>query len=236
MSASVAALVAVVALASAATIGAAHVGWGSSSHTSRPQHLLRVSQPRPSTSTHGAGALHGGPQAGEPRTAPAHQARPAASQVFAERPVAIVLPNGATMPVLPASTDPSGVLQVPSNIDRAGWWDGGSRVGDPFGAIVVAAHVDSFTQGLGAFAELLNMRPGDEVRLDSRHLRQSFRVVSAHLEPKSSLATDSRVFGADGQYRLVLLTCGGSYDPSHGGYQDNMVIIASAEKSPVRLR
>jgi hypothetical protein len=140
------------------------------------------------------------------------------------------------MPVLPAATDHTGVLQVPSNIDRAGWWDGGSRIGDPFGAIVVAAHVDSFTQGLGAFAELLNMRAGDEIRLDSASLRQSFRVVAAHLEPKSSLATDSRVFGAGGDYRLVLLTCGGSYDPSRGGYQDNMVIIASAVGAPVRLR
>lgn len=136
------------------------------------------------------------------------------------------------MRVLPAATGRTGVLLVPDDIGRAGWWDGSARIGDPFGSIVIAAHVDSFTQGIGKFAELLNMHQGDEVRLESADLRQTFRVASAHLEPKTSLAHDTRVFAQDGDERLVLLTCGGPYNPELGGYLDNMVVVANPEGSP----
>ena len=81
----------------------------------------------------------------------------------------------------PRQPDPS---TFPTNIKQAGWWDGGSKLGDPFGAIVVAAHVDSFTQGLGRFAELLSMKPGDLIRLDSAHLSDTYQVVRAGLVPE----------------------------------------------------
>ncbi len=163
---------------------------------------------------------------------PAHVARPAPSQIRSQRPLGVQLPSGAHLRVLPAATDSTGVLGVPDDIGRAGWWDGSSRIGDPYGSIVVAAHVDSFTQGVGKFAELLDMHPGDRVQLQSADLEQTFRVVTAHLESKSSLAADSRVFAADGGSRLVLITCGGAYDPDLGGYQDNMVVIAIPEGPP----
>ena len=54
-----------------------------------------------------------------------------------------------------SATAADGELAIPTDVDRAGWWDGSSRIGDPFGGIVVAAHIDSFDQGLGRFAELL---------------------------------------------------------------------------------
>ena len=162
-------------------------------------------------------------------------AGPAASQVTAQRPVAITLPSGVRMPVLPAATSQTGVLGVPVDIGRAGWWDGSSRIGDPYGSIVIAAHVDSFTQGVGKFAELLSMHAGDEIGLQSAGLRQTFRVVSAQLEPKSSLASDQRVFAGTGPARLVLITCGGPYEPDLGGYQDNMVVIAQPTAAPTTV-
>jgi sortase (surface protein transpeptidase) len=136
------------------------------------------------------------------------------------------------MRVLPAATSPTGVLQVPEDIGRAGWWDGSSRIGDPYGSIVVAAHVDSFTQGIGKFAELLRMHPGDRVLLAASALRQTYQVVSARLEPKTSLATEAKVFDPGGLPRLVLITCGGPYNPDLGGYLDNMVVIATPEGLP----
>ena len=77
-----------------------------------------------------------------------------------ERPVAVTLPSGRVLPVDPAGTLRDGALAVPRDIRRAGWWAGSSRLGDPFGSIVLAAHVDSFTQGVGPAAELLCARPG----------------------------------------------------------------------------
>lgn len=230
-------VVGLVTFASASTVTAAYVGGRSSSGAGEPGPQLEVSEPQLWSSAHVSGDTerHSRHQQTS-KMAPAHIASPAASQIHPQRPVGIMLPSGAQMRVLPAVTGPTGVLQVPGDVGRAGWWDSSSRIGDPFGSIVVAAHVDSFTQGIGEFAELLDMHPGDEVRLESANLRQRFRVVTAHLEPKTSLAADSRVFAPDGDARLVLITCGGTYDPDLGGYQDNMVVIAIPEDPPAASR
>jgi hypothetical protein len=144
----------------------------------------------------------------------------------------ITLPSRTTMRVSVSATARSGELELPPNIKQAGWWDGGSRLGDPFGAIVIAAHVDSFSQGLGRFAELLGMHPGDVVTLSSPHVRERFRVIAAGLVPKSSISASSDVFSAEGGSRLVLITCGGAYT-SAGGYQSNMVVTAVPVGRPV---
>ncbi len=130
------------------------------------------------------------------------------------------------MAVDTSATAADGALAIPADVNRAGWWNGSARLGDPYGSIVVAAHVDSFAQGLGRFAELLGMQPGDRVRLAASGLSQRFKVVSAELVPKTSFGPS--VFASHAT-QLVLITCGGSYDPARGGYQDNMVVIAEPD-------
>ena len=183
----------------------------------------------------GAGSASGAPEAAaSPGTAgqvaasarPAAVARHAASQVHPERPVAVTLPSGRLLPVDPAGTLRTGALAVPHDIRHAGWWTGSSRLGDPFGSIVLAAHVDSFTQGVGPAAELLSARPGDRLHLASRHHGQWYAVTSVRLVPRAGLRHQSVVFSAAGDRRLVLITCGGTYDASRGGYQDNVVVVA----------
>ncbi|MGI8434734.1 MAG: class F sortase [Nocardioidaceae bacterium] len=137
----------------------------------------------------------------------------------------VELPSGTRVPIDETATGSDGTLAIPPDIDRAGWWDGSSRLGDPFGSIVVAAHVDSFTQGLGRFVELLDMHHGDVVTLRSTSASQRFRVTSANLVPRSRVTNRSTIYSVSGQTRLVLLTCGGNYDPS-SGYADNMVVVA----------
>ena len=46
--------------------------------------------------------------------------------------------------------------------------------------------------------------------------------------PKDALATKSGAFTQTGDHRLVLITCTGAYDASHGGYEDNLVVTATA--------
>jgi hypothetical protein len=166
------------------------------------------------------------PRASDESPTPARVAREAASQVHPEQPTSVALPSRTLVPVTTSATSASGALVLPEDVNRAGWWDGGSKLGDPFGAIVVAAHVDSFTQGLGAFAELLAVEPGDRLRVTTAGLTQEFRVIRADLVPKASLSGDSPLFSPYGEPRLVLITCGGAYDADAGGYQDNRVVIA----------
>lgn len=154
------------------------------------------------------------------------EAQPAPSQVDAQRPTALTLPSGTTVHIDASATGADGELEIPSDVNRAGWWDGSSRLGDPFGGIVIAAHVDSFDQGLGRFAELLSVRRGDVVEVSAGGMTQRFRIASAELVPKASVDADSEVFSVQGPSRLVLITCGGAYDPTDGGYQDNLVVIA----------
>ena len=83
--------------------------------------------------------------------------------VRAERPTTSRLPDGVVVPLRPADTRSDGSLAVPDDIRVAGWWRGGARLGDPFGSTLLAAHVDSFTQGLGPYASLLSVRPGQRL-------------------------------------------------------------------------
>lgn len=189
---------------------------------SEPQAADRV----PVAATRHTGGSSSSSQPAVPPPTPARVAHAAPSQVVAERPLTVTLASGTTMRVRISATATNGDLEIPKNINEAGWWDGGSRLGDPYGTIVVAAHVDSFTQGLGRFAELLGVRPGDMLHLGSAHLSQGFRVVDARLVPKTSITATSDVYSARGPSRLVLITCGGEYDPAHGGYQSNQIVAA----------
>jgi hypothetical protein len=144
----------------------------------------------------------------------------------AEVPTRSVLPSGTVVPIKPVDTARDGRLDVPADIRIAGWWRGGSRLGDPFGSTLLAAHVDSFTQGLGPYASLLSVRPGQHITVSSTHLTQDFSVVSLALVPRGTLARHPRFFSARGPRRLTLVTCAGPYLPTHGGYQNLAVITA----------
>lgn len=168
----------------------------------------------------------GGPAASEPGFAtPVVPARRAGAP-RAEVPTRSVLPNGTVVPIRPVDTARNGSLAVPENIRVAGWWRGGARLGDPFGSMLLAAHVDSFRQGLGPYASLLSVRPGQRITVSSAHLIQDFAVVSLALLPRGTLARHPRIFSARGPRRLTLVTCAGPYVPAHGGYQNLAVITA----------
>jgi hypothetical protein len=146
--------------------------------------------------------------------------------VTAQAPHSATLPSGRTVPVSAVGTTPAGLLAVPDDIDVAGWWRGGARLGDPFGSILVAAHVDSRAQGLGPFAELLNAAPGARIRLESAGLHQTYEISSRRLVPQGDLADDSWIFDASGDARLTLVTCAPPYVAAQGGYQNLAVVTA----------
>jgi hypothetical protein len=152
-----------------------------------------------------------------------------------EAPRLLVLPGGMRVPVVPVSTTDNGVLDVPSDISAAGWWSGGSRLGDPFGSTLVAAHVDARDQGLGPFAELLSVRPGDRFLLRSETLRQAFVVTSLRLRPPGSIDSGSSLHSPSGPRRLTLVTCAGPYDAARGGYQ-NLAVVVAVPTGPPRPR
>lgn len=156
------------------------------------------------------------------------------SGVAAEAPVRVQLPSGTTVPVRAVTTSADGVLDVPDDIRTAGWWRGGSRLGDPFGATLIAAHIDSRSQGLGPYVELLSVRAGAKIVVDSKRLEQIFNVTSLRLVPRNSLAGKTGLFSVSGPRRLVMVTCAGPFDASRGGYQNLAVVTARPDGGPSR--
>lgn len=142
-------------------------------------------------------------------------------------PTRVVLPDGTSAPVVPVGLHPDGALVVPDDVRTVGWWTGGSRAGEPFGSVVVAGHVDSAARGIGVFAQLKRLEPGQVVQLEGPARRARYRIASATLVPQARLAEDAGIFRVDGQPQLVLLTCGGAFDPARHRYQDNLVVIAT---------
>jgi hypothetical protein len=157
---------------------------------------------------------------------PAATAGTPTSQTRSFVPTRLTLPSGRVAEVDPAGVGADGVLQVPADANRVGWWTGGARAGEPFGSIVVAGHVDSRDYGIGVLSELLRVRPGSELTLDDGTDSRRYRVAVITQAPKARLAAATEAFRQDVDNRLVLITCSGAYDYRAGAYPNNLVVIA----------
>jgi hypothetical protein len=162
--------------------------------------------------------------------APAAVARTGSGQVRAFAPTAVVLPDGSQAAVRPAGVDPDGTLQVPASPAVAGWWTGGARAGDPFGSVVIAAHVDSRVAGVGVFARLLTARPGQTTSVTDGLSTARYRVTRVFDVAKNRLVTGTDVITWSGPPRLVLVTCSGPFDAQSRHYADNHVVVAVPER------
>ncbi len=169
---------------------------------------------------------------GRPETSPAGVASPAQSQVIPERPRRLVLPSGTMLQVDVVTADREGALGLPEDVDRAGWWRGSSRLGDPFGAVVIAGHVDSFAEGIGPIAEILDLAGGAVIQVGGQHLSRTYVVTSTRFVRRTRLAGQARLLSLSGDRRLVLITCGGPFDEAYDGYRDNVVLTARERVTP----
>ena len=166
----------------------------------------------------------------EPSTLPSVVARPAAPPAPAARPapVRLAVPAlGVDAAVDAVGVAPDGQLAVPAEVDRIGWYRFGPAPGAA-GSAVLAGHVDSRSQGLGAMAPLREATVGVEVLVtDAAGTTTRWRVVSREVIEKQVLPLD-RLFDRDGPPRLTLITCGGPFLPEFGSYRDNVVVVAEA--------
>ena len=104
---------------------------------------------------------------------------------------------------------PGGSLEVPKAWDRAGWYDGGPRPGQP-GPAVILGHVDS-TSGPAVFYRLDQLRPGDLIRVGLADSRTSFQVRRIARYPKDKFPAEAVYFPTLNR-ELRLITCGGQFD------------------------
>jgi sortase (surface protein transpeptidase) len=128
--------------------------------------------------------------------------------------------------VVPVGVDDSDNLAIPTDVGTAGWFSAGPKAGAASGSVVVAGHVDSAQQGIGAFKALWSATPGMLIRVDRlAGPPLTYRVVSRERFDKGSVPLAS-LFGRAGAPRLTLITCGGTFDNETLSYTDNVVVTA----------
>jgi len=120
-----------------------------------------------------------------------------------------------------------GVLGVPTNPARVGWMVDSAPIGAASGSTVIDGHVDSRVAGRGALYNLYKLDAGDPVSVTTAAgTTANFRVYARQTYTKSQGLPDD-LFATTGPPRLVLITCGGTFDSTTGHYESNVVVLAS---------
>src|SRR5205823_10147846 len=115
---------------------------------------------------------------------------------------------------------------VPDDPNVIGWWGDGARPGGAKGSVVLDGHVDSATRGVGVFARLRVLDVGDVVEVGAAGGETLRYTVAGRREYLKSTLPAEEVFSQDVAERLVLITCGGRFDPVTRHYDDNIVVYA----------
>jgi Sortase domain len=129
--------------------------------------------------------------------------------------------------VIPLGSNRDGTVRVPplSRPQLTSWFDEGPAPGQA-GPAALYGHVDTAAAGPAVFYRLGDLVPGDGVDITlADHRVAVFTVYRVAEYPKSSFPTMT-VYGDTRGPELRLITCGGTFDPSAGSYQDNIVAYA----------
>ena len=126
-------------------------------------------------------------------------------------------------PVRAVGVAADGQLEVPDETE-VGWYRLGAAPGQP-GATVLAAHV-SWRDQAGQFLRLGELEPGalvDVALADGTDRR--YQVVARDQYGKLMLPREE-IWRTSGPETLVLITCGGAFNPDLRRYADNIVVTA----------
>jgi hypothetical protein len=157
---------------------------------------------------------------------PTRQATPPPADGSRAGPRQLAVPRlSLEMPIVPMKVDGSGAMALPTKPTEIGWYAYGPRPGDPQGSAVLGGHLDSREYGIGPLAVLRRLHKGDVIVVETTTGRENFRVTSVRLIRKQALPLHT-LFDRGGDRRLRIITCGGPYFSSRGGYQDNLVVTA----------
>jgi hypothetical protein len=143
-------------------------------------------------------------------------------------PVRVVVERvGIDATVQPEGVDATGAMSLPADPAVAGWYRFGSAPSRATGSTVLAAHVDAVGYGIGPFAHLVDVPIGTPIAVtDADGTVTRYQVATVTLLPKTGVPWAS-VFDHDGPRRLVLVTCGGTFDESTHHYRSNLVVTAT---------
>ena len=129
-----------------------------------------------------------------------------------------------------AGTVPLGLdgneLETPADPDVVGWFTGAHTPGAP-GRAVLAGHL-TWNGRHTVFARLPDLVAGALVEVEREDgTTARFEITKVSTFAKDAFPT-AEVYAATDEPSLVLITCGGEYDPSQNYYDSNVIAFARA--------
>jgi LPXTG-site transpeptidase (sortase) family protein len=139
-------------------------------------------------------------------------------------PASLAIPAiGVDVPIRTVGLQADGQLEIPDETE-VGWYGLGSSPGEA-GASVLAGHV-SWNRTTGPFFRLAELEPGATIDIGlADGAVRTYEVVERAQYPKQALPVE-RIWATGGPETLVLITCGGAFNPEIHRYADNIVVYA----------
>ena len=129
-------------------------------------------------------------------------------------------------------------LGTPTDRTHAGWYAAGPRPGSGTGTVLVDGH--TYRDGSAIFQEdfagriatgqLIQLRQDNGSVCSYRVTRVWREISSAQAYPR--LIASQHLYDFNGPERLLLATCGGTWNPSIGNYDDINVVLALPVTAP----
>ena len=142
-------------------------------------------------------------------------------------PVRLRIPAiGVNAPIAEVGLNTDDTVQVPPLADHnlAGWYKYGPTPGQK-GPSVLLGHVDSVT-GASVFFDLKDLKKGDKIYVQLKDGKTATFVVDGLQRVTKTAFPTADVYGKLSYAGLRLITCGGSFDPTTGHYEDNIIVYA----------
>jgi hypothetical protein len=147
--------------------------------------------------------------------------------VVPEPPTALAIPALRVQATVVPVDSLGEILGVPADPAQVGWWTGSALPGAASGSVVIDGHVDSATTGPGAFFQLADLHISDLLIITTTTGDRRNYAVTARRTYLKANGLPPDLFATTGPPRLVLITCGGSFDRSTGSYSHNIVVFAA---------
>jgi sortase A len=145
-------------------------------------------------------------------------------------PKKIVIPSiGMEAPVTEVGYLENGEMEVPSNINEAGWFEPGVEPGGK-GNAVLAGHLDGKGEP-GAFYHIRDLKKGDTVEiLGENEKTLIFQVLGVDSYFTNDAPLES-IFGYHSKPRLNLITCSGDFNDEEQEYEERLVVYTQLVKA-----
>jgi sortase (surface protein transpeptidase) len=123
-----------------------------------------------------------------------------------------------------------GAMQDPSGPWVVSWYEPLGKVGEG-GNVVMAGHVDYWNVGPAVFWDIRELPAGEIIRVvgeDGKNYEYAVQWIERYdAAGLTSEVIQNDIVGDTGEETLTLITCGGTFDPATGEYNERWVVRAN---------